>query len=239
MSQTDFIPRRESDFRKWSANFSAKLTAYGPAIGVSAELIDDYRDKHNAFNAAYLTAITPSTRTSPSITAKNTALKVVRAAARKLAWAIHAQKKASVHQLSALGLTINRPGGRSPRTPRPRSKPEVIIEQVDNRRVTLRLRNLEEPTRRGRPPGVRHAVLLRAVGDTPPSNPRDWSLVGLATRTRYTTTLPLELEPGERVWFTAYWVNTRGQNGPIATPAQTGVMPIIAPVRTQSLRAAA
>jgi len=218
MSATDFLPRREADLRGWSCNFSEKINADPEAIGLTAAQAADYSAKHDAFITAYRLANEPCTRTRPSITAKNDALRAVRRAARQLAKIIHAARKATNAQKASLGLTVRRPGGRHAHLPRPRTAPHLLARSVTGRRVELRLRDPGEPTKRGRPSGVDRAVILMYIGDRPPADRSQWRWRGMTTRTRYAAMMPHDASPGTPVWFTARWENKRGEGGPLASP---------------------
>jgi len=218
MSATDFLARRESDLRTWSINFDARISADPAAYGLSAAQAAEYNTLHNAFLAAYTLAAAPGTRTSPIVEAKNAAMRELRQAARRLARIVHAGRVASDAHKSALGLTVRRPGGRQTRIAKPEEAPIVTVEAAAGGKLKVRVRSLEQPTRRGRPAGVMGASIFFFAGEWPPVGLKDWRYAGATTRTTCHVKLPRDVEPGERVWVTACWRNPRAECGPPAWP---------------------
>lgn len=227
MSATDFLPRREIELRNWSARFCAKIVAEPEAYGLTAELAADYRVKNDAFVAAFDIANKPDTRTTGAVQAKNTAMRPLRKAARKLARIIHSRPDVSGEQKTNLGLTVRRPGGRVGRLPRPGSAPWLRIEAIKGRRITLALSDPVQPFRRGLPVGVDMVMIMAYVGDRPPEDSAGWYSCGMTTKMKFVTTLPDHVPPGTPVWFAAIWQNPRGQMGPagpaVLVHAQTGL----------------
>lgn len=61
------------------------------------------------------------------------------------------------------------------------------------------------------------------VGPEPPQKITQWRFEGNTTRATFEVTLDDSVAPGAQVWFTGYWYNPRGENGPISNPATSNV----------------
>ena len=53
--------------------------------------------------------------------------------------------------------------------------------------------------------------------------PEEWTFEGVASKTMIDITFPAGTAAGAKVWFTAFWFNSRKQNGPAASPVTTNV----------------
>ena len=132
-------------------------------------------------------------------------------------------------QKSCLGLTINTPGGRSRRIPRPRTQPNVWIEHHAHLLYKVRLRDPQTPTRRSRSEDVALAAIYIYVGDAPPRDFSDWKMLEIVTRMNQLIELPTGMEPGATVWVIARWLSLRDEAGHWAKPFYT-----FAPMRLQA-----
>jgi hypothetical protein len=227
MSATDFLPRRDVDLLAWSGSFRAKIEIEGEAVGVPAERIAEYAAAQGLFAQTMAMRADPSARSPSGVVAKNTARKALRAQSRLLARMIHGKGLATPHQTAAFGLTVRRPGGKSARHPSPASAPWLSIIEMRGRRVKVRLRDADAPTRRGRPVGVKMAQLFIANGGPSSTGEVHWSLLFATTRTLLWFTLPPQYPPGSKVWLTAHWVGSRGQTSSRAA-AQVATVPHLA-----------
>lgn len=219
MSATDFLPRRGADLRNFSVNFNSKINADPEAFGLTREQATEYNVLHNEFMAIFALANAPSTRTPTAIQAKKTATIALRKKARQLAGIIRAWPGITDTKKAVLGLTIRTAGGRQRPFPPPRSAPLMSVQYVNGSQVSIRLRDADAPTRRGRPVGVNGATLMFHTGDTPPpARMSEWSFLRLVSRTTLTVSLPTRLHAGAKVWLVAAWQNPRAQLGPFAQP---------------------
>src|SRR5690348_10613928 len=80
-----FIPAKDADLLAWSVNFKTLITATPTDYGLTAGQATAYGTLHTAYATAYQTAIDPSTRTKPAITARRAARAALVADIRALA----------------------------------------------------------------------------------------------------------------------------------------------------------
>lgn len=129
-------------------------------------------------------------------------------------------------QRAELGLRIPSTGP-SP-IPAPTSAPEFAVVSTFGRTVKIRLRDAENPGRRGKPEGTQGATILMYTGESapdttnintiPPSDPSSWSFLLNTSTTIVDLDIPAHVAAGAKVWITAFWFNNRKEAGPAATP---------------------
>ena len=219
-----FLPTREADLLTWSVNFNTLINADPVIYGLTLPQAAAYTEKHDAYAAAYQTAADPSTRTPSSIVAKREAKAALVAEARALAKIIQAFPGTTDTMRSNLGLTVHDVDP-SP-VPPPTHSPEIDIVSAVMRTVKLRLHNDTSLGTRGKPQGVKGALVFSYVGPLPPA-PEDthlWKFETNTTRTSVEVEFPSTVASGATVWFTAFWYNPRGESGP-ATPPVSAQIP--------------
>ena len=217
----DFIPPRESELVTWSNNFNTLINATPVAYGLTSAQTMTYTSLHDAFVSAYQIANDNSTRTPSNIVTKDDAKDVMIDNARKLVGIVQADPSVTDTQRS--DLEINVPDTEPTPVPVPRDAPALTIVSIIGRTVKIRLRDVANPDRRGKPDGVNGAIIMSAEGVTPPSDIGEWKLEMNLTRTTADVTFPAALAAGAQVWLTAYWYNTKGESGPAAAPQTTNI----------------
>jgi len=163
-----------------------------------------------------------NTRTPSAIVTKNNAKIALLADARELAAIIRANPNVTDTQKSNLGLHVPNPEP-SP-VPVPEFPPVLNVERTFGRTVRIRLRDMENPDRRGKPDGVIGATVLYYVGATVPDDVTAWSFYCNEGRTLIDVTIPTSVAEGSKIWITAFWFNTRKESSPAATPIYTTVI---------------
>lgn len=213
MSDTDFLPMPEAKLASFVANFARQINAADSPFPFTEQQAADYQIAADTFIAALSRARAGGTRTPASIQAKNDAKQIIRRMTREYARMVHASPTVTDECKSHLGLTINRPGGRSPRIPRPNSAPRLIVEGLHAGVLRVRLRD-RSSERRGRPRGVLGSSLFSFIGDLPPADRDDWTVVAPTGRTRFRLLMP-DMPAGASLWLCAQWRNPRGEAGPL------------------------
>jgi hypothetical protein len=218
----DYIPRPDDRFLQWAQNMRNLLSASPQSFGVTIAQASHYADLFEVFAEKYRVAIEPTTRTKPSVAAKNEARRELERESRSLAQLIQATRHVTDAQKSELGLTVRD----RVQTPigRPDEPPIVLVDLLRGSTVRLSLRG-RGMTQRGKPDGVAGAVVFSFIGDEPPASLDDWKLEGQTTRTDMDITFGRDgnIERGAQVWLTACWYNPRGMWGPVAEKKSTYV----------------
>lgn len=221
---TDYLPSREADLLQWSVNFNARINASPMNYGLSVAQAAAYTTLHDAFAAAYTAANEPITRTAATIATKNSAKEaLIRGAGgiRELAGIVQAFPGTTDTERIELGLTV-RDTEPTP-VPPPATAPTLSVISTLARVVKVRLRDAENPDRRGKPTGVSGAALFTFVGETPPSDPLQWSFLFNTSRTVFDVQFPSTVAGGSKVWLTAFWFNPRKESGPASAAVSTRI----------------
>ena len=212
------FPSTDAALQAWSANFLSVLSAGSAGqYGVTPAQITAY----SAVNGAYVSAVAacdPNVRSKAAVVAKNQARTNLKNAARLMANTINGVSTVTNAQKTALGLNVR---VKPTPAPVPATAPVVIVVSVSAWTVSIRLSDIASSVKRGKPPGVTGAMLYSYVGATPPVDIASWQLEGMTGKTEQSVVFSNSNPPGTKVWFSAYWFNTRKQTGPSSAPIAT------------------
>ncbi len=216
-----YLPLADGALLAWSANFLERITATPKAYGLEDKNANAYRIKHEAYAAALARAQESMTRTPPAIQAKELAKAELIVLARQLVRMVQATPTITNEQRSELQITL-RKSGRTP-VPPPSVSPDLDVVSVSQRTVTIRIHNSAGASERGKPAGAVQALVYYVAGEDYPSDPQLWSFAGMATRSKFTFTVPDTVAAGTRLWIRAAWTNRAGVSGPISAPISTNI----------------
>lgn len=215
----NYIPARESELITWVTNLATQLSTSSDDYGMTADQVHGYQIVQQNFMATYNTAQNPLTRSKPYITAKNEAKKILLDATRPLVQTLQNYSGMTDEKRDLLEIPVrdNQP------TPVnvPTEMPNVKIEAVNGQVMNLELKRDDGSKRK--PVGVRSAWLYTFVGDTPPSDLKDWRFEGGTTRNDPQIIFPQSVTPGTVVWVTALWINPTEQAGPACAPVKSHI----------------
>lgn len=210
---TDYLPRRDADYKTWTDTFLAVLTASPSAYPITTAQLDRLAELTGSFNAAFQRARAKETRGGSAVFAKDTARSLLTAEIRTLVRIIQASPTVSDQMRYDLGITVPKPEPTP--VPDPTERPRVDIESVIERTVNALIHSA---TTRGKEAGTQCAWVYSFVGDDYPSDPTHWQFQGATTRARHSVTFPSSVPAGAKVWICAAWVNAKGVSGPISAP---------------------
>jgi hypothetical protein len=213
-----YLPTREADLLTWSGNFDTLINLTPTDYGLTAGQATDYRALHTAFTDAYAVANGPE-RGPAATQTKNTAKHALIAEARKLVRIIQAFPGTTNTMRVQLKITV--PDVEPTPVPVPSTAPVLSIVRTINRVVTVRLRDSENPDRRGKPHGVSGASIFMYIGENPPADPLQWSFLLSTARPAMNIPFASTVPGGSKVWLCAFWFNPRKQSGPASTAVST------------------
>ena len=229
-----FPPSRDADLLAWSANFSTKIGDAPATYGLVLAQATAYAALHDAFATAYSVATNPNTNSRQATAAKNQAKETLlnaRNGAKELVRVVQAYPNITNALRTELGLRI--PDTSPTPIPPPSSAPELAILSTFGRTVKIRLRDADNPERRGKPAGTEGATVLMYVGEAapdttsvatiPPSDPSSWVFLQITSKPVVDLDIPANVAPGAKIWLTAFWFNARKQAGPAASPQSTRI----------------
>jgi hypothetical protein len=217
MSIPVFPTKKDGDLALWAAGFFAKINANPATYGLTLPQAAGFGALNTAYQSAYAASQNPNTNSKQQIIAKNQAREDLLSAvngARQLVGIVQAFPGTTNAMRGELGLRI--PDVEPTPVPVPTVAPDLSIVSQSGRTARLRLRDAENPDSRGKPDGVVGFTILYHVGDEPPFVPQEWTLLIQHTRTLVDLEFPVTIQPGVKVWLTAYWYNTKAQTSPAA-----------------------
>lgn len=207
----DFFPDREADMVSWGLNMAKQLMDRPGHFGVSLERVQQFVALAEDFHVNYKIVQVPVTRTTVSVSQKNTSRRAMEREARKLSRFITGQPDVTDNDRISLRLTV--PKTRSGHVMPPTSKPRVQVIQTDGSNVSIRLVDTEQSTRRARPDHADGAQLFVAYTRSEGDPIESWSYFTSTPKTKLTLQLNPLLPPGTRVWICARWKNRRCETG--------------------------
>jgi hypothetical protein len=211
-----FLPDQDQDLEAWANNFDTRITATPTAFGLVAGDATAFHSLAADFTAKLAAAVNPATRTKVTVAQKDISRAALKAKARSLAKIVNAYPPITNAQRADLGLTI-RDTTPTP-VPPPATKPLLAVDPDG----TLRLVDETMPDRRGKPSGVRGAVVFTKIDGPAPTDPDDAKFSILATRFRAALPIPGGSN-GKTLWVLAQWFNERGELGPVSAVASTTI----------------
>ena len=208
----DFIPRGDSDFARFAANFARKAAEAQETLGVSPQTITDLLEAEQAWASAHARASDPDTATRPVIREKCATRQALEARIRVNAHRARRILVSSEDELVCMGLRPRAPRRRQ--IPVPATAPELQIISTIGRRVRARVSNPATPLRRGLPVDVREIVIYTCVAETASDRFEDWKLRATSTRAIFNFDFPADLPVGTMVWLMTRFANYRSEMGP-------------------------
>lgn len=213
-SYPPYIPPKQADTALWMANFSALLTANPTDFGLIAADATSVDGVNTTFQAAYLVATDPSTRTAPTVAAKDVALASSLAVIRP--YAVQISQNAAVTDLnkSAIGVTI--PSLVPTPIPEPVDAPTIGLKSAISLVQTLAYK-VAGQSGKSKPFGSRGVEVYRSVGTVAATDPAQALFKGTVTKSPFKQTFAAE-DQGKIVTYFCRYVTASGPGG----VAQTG-----------------
>jgi hypothetical protein len=169
-----YIPPKDADFDAWLTNFSALITASPTTYGLTAPIAVIIAGQQTAWNAAYLAATTPTTRTPVTVAAKDAARVEAEAVIRPYAQQVARDPGVANGDKTALGLNL--PNNVPVPVPTPTVAPTVNIVMIQPLQLTLDIRSPDTPTSKAKPPGVIGIQVWTNIGTVPATDPSQCTL---------------------------------------------------------------
>ncbi len=218
--QPSYLPATDSAFDAWFSNFATLIAAapatYGLVVG-DATIITA---SQTAWAAAYLAAITPATRTSPTIAAKDAQRILSTSVIRPYATQI--SRNPAVANIDKTAVGVNLPNSARTPVPQPSTVPALSLVSAIHFLHTLAYRDTSTPTSKAKPPGAIGLELYRTLAT--PADPviSNASPVGVLTKSPNNVGY-LGPEVGKTATYWGRWVTRSGpsgatQNGPWSAP---------------------
>jgi hypothetical protein len=209
---SSYIPTKDADFQAWLLNWTTLLTASPATYGVTAADAAAQAAQYTAWYAAYGLASNPSTKTKPTVAAKNAARVSASDTARPLAQTIANNLGVSNDDKLALGLNLKGSTGPTP-IPQPTSYP--IFAQVAGTpgEMTFKYVDSSDGVSRKKPTGVIGIVIFATASDTAITNPELLGFQNIETKQPFGLDTSFATA-GHRVYMAGYYITRTQLKGP-------------------------
>jgi len=167
-------------FADWLLNFSNLLTAAPTTYGLLAGDAVIVATQNTAYQAAYVVANDPSTRTPAAIAAKDSAKANALAVVRPYVVRISNNPAVSDEDKTAIGATVKKPVP-SP-VPTPTAIPQVSLVSLQPLQAALKIVNAATPTSKAKPFGSIGVELWAATGTTAAVDPEQLNFQFIASK---------------------------------------------------------
>lgn len=220
-----YIPARDADYSAWLLNFATLIvldpTDYGLLAGDAVAI----NAVNTSFQAAFVLATNPATRTAPTVAAKDAARVNSEQTVRPYAQRI--RNNTTVSDLLKVGLGLTIPSTTPTPIPAPIVAPELGLLAAIPLQQTLTYR---DPSAAGKakPYGSIGVEIWRAVGVTPAVDPAQATYYATATKSPFRSTF-IAGDVGKIVTYFARFVTRSGpggiaQSGPFSAPLAIAVI---------------
>lgn len=217
---TPYIPAKDADFLAWLDNFddltAINFAAYGLTGGEAATITT----QRTNYDAAFLAATNPATRTPVTVATKDTTKATALATVRPLAQKIRNNPAVSDPDRVALGLTV--PDTSPSPIPAPITFPLLDLLRATPGQHWLQYRDSDTPTAKAKPFGALGMELWQVIGVAPGVDPDLASYIGTVTKSPLSVTLNVA-DVGKYATYWARWITRRGLVGPWSSPVSLTV----------------
>jgi hypothetical protein len=210
MNQPSYIPPKDADFDTWLLEFTTLLTANPTDFGLIAGDAVICAAQYTAWHPAYLLAINPSTRTSPTIAAKDGARVTAVATIRPYAQQI--SKNMGVSDLLKTSIGVNLPNNVPVPIPPVSTSPVLMLQSAAPQQHVMQYRDSATPTSKAKPFGAISIEIWRAVGTVPAVSPAACSLLANWTKSPNISSFEVG-DVGKVATYFARWVTRSGTGG--------------------------
>ena len=205
----------ESNLLKVSGNMDQRVSADPARYGFDADRAAEYATSHQRFVSAYATYNEDVTHSKPFRLAKDEAKKRLVNATADLAEQAYANRSLSDQVRQEIGLP---PRDRRGTPAAPATEAPLVMGAVRGATgVTVIGRDAGDPSRRGKPAGMRQLAVATCFSDEQPGVDGPWEQARLSGRTTVNLDFP-HLRRAAVLWVTCWWISSRNEPGPMSIP---------------------
>ena len=207
-----YIPPKDADLVNWAQNFSDLITASPPTYGLTPSDATAIANANNTWQAAYVVAVTPATRTEVTVAAKNAAKIAFVQLARTYASQIRINP--GVTNADKLALGLNLPNNSPSPIPPPLTWPILSLPTSGPGLHEVRFADSATPSSRAKPANAIAMQLFRGIGNAIIVNPAECEYLANVTRQPYQSTFSDPADAGKVATYFARWAVRNGGFGP-------------------------
>ena len=210
-----FLPSTDDGLLSFAQNASSFLNAAPSAYGLTGEQAMSFDEAYSEYNDALVTARHSSTRTKPNIERKNEKRRALVKRVRETMEIVQAHPGTTDAMRDELKITVR--DRRPTPVPVPDTSPVIEVISVLGRRVSFKLRSTDAADR-GKPDGVKGAVVFTATGEQEPTTVEAFKFEGNITVIKSFVDFPASVSAGSKVWLMACWFNPKLETGLACSP---------------------
>jgi hypothetical protein len=205
------IPKPDEQLRQWAQHFSDVINASPSAYALSLTDAANIKRSNDNFQAAYVIASTPATRTQVTVQAKNACRNAMLSTLRAYYEMIQISPGVTDANKIKAGIWV-RSQARSRRLA-PESQPILELIGATPGQWTLRFADATTPNKRGKPAGAKGLQLFVAIGNNAAADPTEARFLGTFTKQPVAVNFKAA-DAGQRARLWARWQGIRGDVGP-------------------------
>lgn len=209
-----YMPESDAEFAAWANNFATLLTADPTAYGETGGVASQVQTLNDDYQLALTVATDPSTRTSPTVAAKDVARSVAQSYMRVVAQRIRDNQTVTDEQRLDLGLTVPK----TVPTPIPPPSTHPLLGLIAATPLVHRLRYAaaDTPTSKAKPFGSIGVEIWVALGTVAATDPAQATYRKTVTKSPFTMSYQAG-DVGKVATYFARFVNRSGVDGVAAT----------------------
>jgi hypothetical protein len=210
-----YLPLREAGLNNWLANFADRVAADPALYTLTDSDAAEISAAVAAWQAAYVAAVAPESRTRGIVAAKNAAKRATLATVRRYGALIRAAPEDRVSAALKVDLGLHpRTRDASP-IAAPDEAPKVFVADIGQGSHTVRLGRTVDGGKGGKPRGAIGLMLYRAVSEDARVRPDEEGVTFLtmATRGRCVSTFT-PADRGKTATYFGRWITAKGKVGP-------------------------
>jgi hypothetical protein len=207
----DYIPRPDSDFNTWQANFLNYVGANLATLGLTAADLTPLTSSQTDWSNNYAAHIAAQTAAEGALQTKKNTRDLYESSLRSLVRRIQGLPTLTDAQRAEMSISLRE----TPRTVTgvPNTRPVATVDTSQRLRHTISFTDETTPESRAKPDGVMGCEIWVKIGDPAPTDPDQLQFLGTDTRTPYIATYSGQ-EAGKVAHYMLRWVNTKGEQGP-------------------------
>lgn len=203
-----YIPAKDVDFENWFLNFSTLLTAAPTTYGLVAGDATAVAALYATWNAAYVLAITPTTRTSVTIADKDAARAAGEAGVRPYAVSISLNSGVADMDKTAIGVTVKKTVPTP--VPPPITSPQLALVAATPLQQLFKYSDTSTPTTKAKPPGAIAMQLGYVAGTVPAVDPAQANRFAVVTK----SPVAIAIDPADVGKTITWWGRWQTRSGP-------------------------
>lgn len=215
-----YLPATDSEARDWMNTFAAGIAASPATYGLAAADASAIQAAVDAYNAAYLIAVDPATRTPVTVNQKDTARNAAEQIGRQYAVIIKHDAGISDADKIAIGVRPVNPD-REP-IQCPQTSPILAVIASTPGAQTLRYSDSMTPDSAAKPFGATELLVFVAVGATAATDPAQAKFLGKFTKNPIAVAFEAA-DNGKQATYFARWASRRGDVGPWSAPVSLAI----------------